>query len=314
MSRTFRVAVAGATGLVGGKLLEFLERREFPFSDIVLYGSPASEGRVLHVRGRPCRLQALGASIPGGFDAVFLAASPGVARRFAPAFAEAGAVVVDTSGDWRLDPAVPLVVPELQPPPRNRPAIVASPSPAAVLLSLATRAIREAAGIRRGWVLAHLPVSSGGRKALEEFEDDLRKHGMCPDPAGAVSFTGRYHGEESGGDEVAREVLKILGGEAVPLDVSCFRVPVARGVEAIAFFEMGGATSVEEITNRLRRIPGVHVGEGGTAAEEGAVRVDSCRSLRGPSPAVSLRLSCDNLAKGSALNAVQIAEAVLLGS
>lgn len=308
------MAVAGATGLVGRKLLEYLEQREFPFSEMVLFASPASRGRVLHVRGRPCRLEVLDPLRAGPFDLVFFAAAPGVARRFAPLFAEAGALVVDCSADWRLDPGVPLVVPEIQPPPPRRSGVVASPSPEALSLSLAIWGIREEAGICRGWGLIHRPVSAAGRKALEAFEDDLRTFAMSPDPRRCLSSPSRHYGEAGGEEEVTREILKILGGEGVPLAFSCFRVPVAQGIEAAVLLETRREADPAAIRERWGKIPGLSLeGTAGGGDLPAAVRIRSLRSLPGTPPAVSLRVSCDNLAKGSALNALQIAETILLG-
>src|SRR5437879_1823926 len=115
MSNPYRVAIVGATGAVGLKFIECIEQRKFPCSEVVLYASPKSEGNVVHVNRKPCRTGGLAPEKVEKFDFAFFSAGSGISKEYAPLFAKKGAVVVDNSSAWPMDPGTPLVVPEVNP-------------------------------------------------------------------------------------------------------------------------------------------------------------------------------------------------------
>src|SRR5262245_25743167 len=115
MAKAYRTAIVGATGAVGLKFIECLERRNFPVSELTLYASPKSVGKVLHFKDKPHRIVGLTPEAVNSFDFAFFSAGSGVSKEYAPLFAKKGAVVVDNSSAWRMDPDVPLVVPEVNP-------------------------------------------------------------------------------------------------------------------------------------------------------------------------------------------------------
>lgn len=313
MIRGLRVAVVGATGLVGRSLIGCLEGRRFPVSEAVLFASPASEGRVLHLQGRPCRLGPPTPERAAGFDLAFFCAPGEVAREMAPIFAKGGAVVIDTSGAWSLEPGTPLVVPEINPvEPGFRAGIIASPAAAAVPLALALRAIRGLSRARRATATFSLPVGCRGRRALWDFEDSLRREASKPGPDWdrALGLPGAGAGSEN--PRVGGEVGRILGDSSLRVDTWEMEVPRFRGVAGNVWVELEDPVPLPDFLAGFHHCPGIRLQGEGVAggAGEGSVEVGPVRLADGEAPGIRFGVSCDNLLKGSALNAVQIAERV----
>ncbi len=324
MNPGVRAAVVGATGLVGRSLLGCLEKRAFPLSEITLYASPSSEGKVLHVDGKPCRLVPLARGTVREFDLAFFAAPPGVSREFAPLFVKAGAAVIDTSRDWGLEPGTPLLVPEVNPGEvRRQPGILSSPSGAAVPLAVALKPIRDAARIRRAVVTVCQAVSAWGRRALDEFEVSPRFGPACTeepslrfDPSDMIPS---LPGQGADADRLTEEARKILGDPGLRLTAAFLRVPIRNGTFESIAVETEDRLDPGRVRDLLGKAPAVRLcGQPGdppappTAAVGGDVWIGGVREDPGAANSLQLWAACDNLIKGSALNAVQIAE-VLLG-
>src|SRR5882672_903204 len=177
MSNIYRVAIVGATGAVGLKFIECIEQRKFPCSDVVLYASPKSEGKVLHVNGKPCRIVGLTPEKVEKFDFAFFSAGSSISKEYAPLFAKKGAVVVDNSSAWRMDPGTPLVVPEVNPKDAAKhKGIIANPNCSTIQMVVALKPLHDAAKIKRVIVSTYQAVSGKGGKAMAELIESSRAH------------------------------------------------------------------------------------------------------------------------------------------
>ncbi|RMG17406.1 MAG: aspartate-semialdehyde dehydrogenase [Planctomycetota bacterium] len=326
------VAIVGATGAVGVELLRVLEAREFPLDALRLLASPRSAGRRLRFRGEELPVELLGPRSFDGCSLAFFSAGAGVSRAWAPRAVEAGAVVVDNSSAFRYEPDVPLVVPEV-----NAEAvlghrgIVANPNCTTILLLVVLAPLHARAGVRRCVVATYQAASGAGAQAVRELEDQSRAllAGEEPRPERfprPLAFNLFPHVDSFLPEEgfatreemkVVWEARKILGVPDLALVCTCVRVPVFRAHSEAVFLQFERPLSLEEARSALSQAPGVRVvddpeaaeyptprlAEGGDEVLVGRLRVDpSCE--RG----LCLFLAGDQVRKGAALNAVQIAE------
>jgi len=323
-----RVAVVGATGAVGTTMLEVLEQRGFPAREIVPFASERSAGR--EVAGRTVRALTPGAI--EGFDVALFSAGSGVSREWAPRFAKAGAVAVDNSSQWRMEPDVPLVVAEVNPEALDTHAgIVANPNCTTMQMVVAIAPLHDAVGIERLILSSYQSVSGTGAKAMEELETQAHMllHGQEPEPGlvypHRIAFNVLPHVETfSDGDDysteerkVIRETRKILGEPDLRVTATCARVPVLVGHSESINLELREDISPERARELLAAAPGVTLVDDPAQARyplpidaAGGDDVLVGRIRRDPSNPRTLNLWVvgDNLRKGAALNAVQVAE------
>src|SRR5437667_11539685 len=173
MNKTYRTAIVGATGAVGLKFIECIERRKFPVGEVVLYASEKSEGKELHVNGKPCRIVGLKPERVEKFDFAFFSASSGISKQYSPLFAQKGAIVVDNSSAWRMDPATPLVVPEVNPQDIwKHKGIIANPNCSTIQMVVALKPLHDAAKITRVVVSTYQAISGAGGRALAGSESE----------------------------------------------------------------------------------------------------------------------------------------------
>ena len=315
-----RIAVVGATGLVGEVLLRVLEERAFPVGEVCLLSSAKSAGTPVRFRGREWKTAPASAEALRGFDFVFFAATGELSRTLAPVAAEGGARVIDKSSTWRMDPEVPLVVPEINAAALTRHrGIIACPNCTTIGLVMALEPLRRAAGIAHVTVTTLQAASGAWREALEELAG--RPHGVFPRPlaANVVPQCDRFHDDDYTAEEhkLRDETRKILTLGALPVAMTCVRVPVAVGHSASVLVETERALAVEDACAALRAFPGVRLLEGRdypTPLEiAGRDEVFVGRVRADPTHPRRLWLWCvlDNLRKGAATNAVQIAEELL---
>ena len=329
MSRT--LAILGATGLVGRTMLAVLEQRAFPVADLRLLASPRAAGRSLRFRGREIPVQAVGADSFAGVDIALFAVKNPIAQQWAPVAQAAGAIVIDNSSAYRYDPAVPLIVPEVNGAILDaRPTLVANPNCSAAPLVVALGALRGMAKLERLVVATYQSVSGAGSEAIEELERATRAglQGSAPPRRsdGSPSFAfnciphidrfedNGYTREEM---KVVWEVRKILDLPELPITVTAVRVPVRVGHSAAVHAYFDRPVSPDAARARWAASPGIEVVddpaqarypmpldvEGRDPVLIGRVRTD----LAGPCGLAFFVVS-DNLRKGAALNAVQIAE------
>jgi aspartate-semialdehyde dehydrogenase len=325
---SYRVAVVGATGAVGTVMRRKLRERGFPASEVVPFASERSVGRELD--GVPCR--ALAEDTIQGFDLALFSAGGSTSGEWAPRFVEAGAVVIDNSSRWRRDPEVPLVVSEVNPDAlEGHKGLIANPNCSTMQLMVALRPIHAAAGIDRLIVSTYQSVSGTGVRAVQELEDQTHRvlHDqpmlapeVYPHPiafnvlGGAGNFAeGDDHTDEE--RKMMFETRKILGDEEIRIAVTCARVPVRNSHSESVNLETRDDLSVEAARALLEAAPGLevvddpaHHGYPTALSSAGRDEVFVGRLRRDPTHPRGLQMwvVSDNLLKGAATNAVQIAE------
>jgi aspartate-semialdehyde dehydrogenase len=325
---SYRVAVVGATGAVGTVMREKLRERGFPASEVVPFASERSAGRELDGQ----IIQALTPESIQGFDIAIFSAGGSTSGEWAPRFVDAGAVVIDNSSKWRRDPEVPLIVAEVNPDALERhKGLIANPNCSTMQLMVALKPIHDAAGIERLIVSTYQSVSGTGVRAVEELETQTHAvlHGQpMPEPqvyphpiafnvlGGAGNFAdGDDHTDEE--RKMMFETRKILGDESIAINVTCARVPVRNSHSESVTLETREPLSVDAARELLAGAPGLellddpadHVYPTALAAA-GHDEVFVGRLRRDPSHerGLCLWVVSDNLLKGAATNAVQIAE------
>ena len=335
MDRQFRVAVIGATGLVGETLITVLEERNFPVSELHALASDRSLGRSVSFRGRRYPVQELAEFEFAHCDFALFCAGAQVSREYVPRAVAAGCLVIDNTSEFRYQEDVPLVVPEV-----NLHAlaglgtrgIVANPNCCTIQMVLVLKPLYDAAGIERIEVATYQPASGAGRAALEELArqsiDALSGKGVAADAGiGQVAFNCVPHIDSFQDNGYTREEMKlvwetrkILGDAAIRVNATAVRVPVFYGHSEAVHIQTRRPLSADQARELLRKAPGVTVMDerraGGypTAATEAAKRdtvyVGRIREYLAPDRGLNLWIVADNVRKGAATNSVQIAEAL----
>ena len=329
MSQEYRVAVVGATGQVGTLMLRLLRERGFPAREIVPFASERSAGKEIEGVGT---VQALTEETIQGFDLALFSAGGSTSGEWAPRFVEAGAVVVDNSSKWRMNDEVPLVVAEVNPDAlASHKGIVANPNCSTMQMVVALKPIHDAAGIERLVISTYQAVSGTGKKAVDELLD--QSHALLhetepPAPeayAHQIAFNALPHaGSFAPGDDhtdeerkLINETRKILGDEEIRVSATCVRVPVVNGHSEAVNVQTREELSPEEARELLRAAPGITVADDPSSAlyplateatGHDEVFVGRIRRDPGHERALDMWIVADNLRKGAATNAVQLAE------
>ncbi len=322
-----RLAVVGATGVVGTRMLGLLRTRRFPAGEIVPFASRRSAGRQLE-DGLTVRALDRDADLDG-FDIALFSAGAATSREWAPRFVEHGATVIDNSSAFRRDPAIPLVVSEVNPHvlERHR-GLIANPNCSTMQLVVALAPIHRAAGIERLVVSTYQSVSGTGKQALDELDAQAHTdlHGMeiprpevYPEPIAfnVIGAAGNFAEGEDHTDEERKmmfETRKILEDQSIGVAVTCVRVPVRVGHSLAVNLQTREPLSPDEATALLAGAPGVALDELPTplrAADRDEVFVGRIRRDESHPRALWMWVVSDNLRKGAATNAVQIAEVLL---
>jgi len=332
VSRPLRVAVVGATGAAGSTVLRVLQEREFPAAELLVMASSRSAGSVIHHGGHDLEVLEATPDRVRGLDVVFLAAGAATARQLAPVIAAAGGIAVDKSSAYRMDPAVPLVVPEVNAHTvEAHHGILANPNCVATPLTVVLAPLHRACGLHRLTVATYQSASGAGRRLAEELRAQARA-----DAAGAPpehhAYPHRLHGNvvpggwAMDGDDteeerkVIAETRRVLELPNLPISVTTVRVPVEIGHSMAVWAEFDSAVQPNDARRVLEDAPGVLVLDDPArqvyptplqAAGRDEVLVGRIRADLGRPGALSLFVSCDNLRKGAAVNAVQVAELAL---
>ena len=331
----YRVAVVGATGQVGTLMLELLRERVFPVREVVAFASERSAGRVLEGAGPDgCDLVVRGLDEESiqGFDLALFSAGGFTSGEWAPRFARAGAVVVDNSSRWRMQEDVPLVVSEVNPDAlASHHGIVANPNCSTMQMVVALKPIYDEAGIERLVISTYQAVSGTGKRAVDELLDQshalLHERDIAPPDAYAhqIAFNALPHaGSFATGDDhtdeerkLINETRKILGDPDIRVSATCVRVPVLNGHSEAVNVQTREELSPERARELLEAAPGVRVLDDPASAlyplaidasGQDEVFVGRIRRDPGNERALDMWIVADNLRKGAALNAVQIAE------
>jgi len=327
----YRVGVLGATGLVGTTILELLAQRGFPASTVVPFASERSAGKAIEWGEEALEVRPLRAETIQGLDLVLSSAGGAVSAEWTPRLVEAGAVVVDNTSHWRMHDEVPLVVAEVNPEALGgHSGIVANPNCSTMQMVVALKPLFDEAGIERLVVSTYQAVSGTGREAIDELLGQSRAVLDERDPVASVyphriAFNalpqaGEFRAGDDHSDEerkLINETRKILGDESIRVSATCVRVPVVTGHSEAVNVETREPLDPERARELLAAAPGVTVIDDPAAARyplateaEGRddVFVGRIRRDPGNERALDLWIVSDNLRKGAATNAVQIAE------
>ena len=330
----YRVGVVGATGAVGTTILEVLAERGFPAAEVVPFSSERSAGAKLPYDGGELECRPLSAEAIAGLDLVLSSAGGKVSAEWAPRFVESGAVVVDNTSYWRMHDDVPLIVAEVNPDALDsHRGIVANPNCSAMQMLVALGPLHRAVGVERIVVSTYQPVSGTGRRAMQELEAQTHAilHGSEVPPAAvyphriAFNVLPQVETFKAGDDytteerKMMAETRKILGATEDELKISatCVRVPVLKGESESVNVQTREALSPEECRRILAGAPGVMVvdapGDGvyplaTEAAGRDQVLVGRIRRDPSHERCLNMWIVGDNLRKGAATNAVQVAE------
>ena len=326
-----KVAVLGATGLVGREIIGVLEQRNFPISELTLLASERSAGKVLEFHGVPHTVRAVAEDSFNGIDIALFSAGGSTSRRWAPVAAAAGAVVVDNSSAWRMDPNTPLVVPEVNPDDVwQHKGIIANPNCSTIQMVVALYPLHLKAGLKYISVSTYQSVSGTGIEALTSLESGSREvlEGHEPSPSLVYSHPiafdllphiGAFDMEGISEEEwkMVRESQKIMHLPDLKVSCTTVRVPVFRGHGETVVAQFERPLSPDDARKILKNTPGVTVQDDLANAVyprprystgKDAVFVGRIRKDTGLDDALSMWIVADNLRKGAALNAVQIAE------
>ena len=327
-----RVAVVGATGAAGGTLLKILHERAFPMGELRVLASPRSDGAKVTVGEAELTVRAVSEEQLRGVDFAFLAAGGATSRRFAPVVAEGGGVAVDKSSAYRMDPAVPLVVPEVNgESAREHRGIVANPNCVAIPLAITLAPLQRAFGLRQVTLATYQAASGAGRALVDELAAQVRADAADEDPRAAV-YPHVLHGNVVPGGwamegddteeehKVVAETRRVLGLPALAMSITTVRVPVAVGHSAAVFVELHDDVDAARAREVLAAAPGLTLIDDPASqlyptpravAGSDAVAVGRIRRDSGREHGLAFFFSADNLRKGAATNAVQVAELLL---
>ncbi|KSW30155.1 aspartate-semialdehyde dehydrogenase [Cellulomonas sp. B6] len=341
MAEGLRIAVVGATGQVGAVMRRLLDERDFPVASVRYFASARSAGTTLPWRGDDVVVEDVATADLTGIDLALFSAGGGTSKEHAPRFAEAGAIVVDNSSAWRRDPRVPLVVSEVNPEALDEIeiGIVANPNCTTMAAMPVLKVLHEEAGLRRLIVSTYQAVSGSGLAGAQELDSQVRAaveqdtlalvHDggavAFPSPekyvapiafdviplAGSIVDDGLHETDEE--QKLRHESRKILDVPDLLVSGTCVRVPVFTGHSLSVNAEFEREITVERATELLSTAPGVQLADVPTplvAAGQDPSFVGRIRQDEGAPEGrgLALFISNDNLRKGAALNAVQIAE------
>jgi len=335
VKKKFNVAVAGATGAVGGAMLEVLARRDFPLAELRLLASERSVGKTLTFKGKEIPVQLLSKDAFAGIDIALFSAGATRSFDFAPAAAAAGAVVIDNSSAYRMDPEIPLVVPEVNAHAIARykkRGIIANPNCSTIQMLVALKPIHDKVRIKRIVVSTYQAVSGTGAKAIEELKQQILDyaagkpmvHSVYPHqiafnclPQIDSFLENGYTKEEM---KMVNETRKMFEDDTIGVTATTVRVPVFYGHSESVNIETEKKITAAEVKELLKNAPGVKLVDEPTlgrypmaidCAGQFETLVGRIREDESIANGINLWVVSDNILKGAALNAVQIAEELI---
>jgi aspartate-semialdehyde dehydrogenase len=329
------LAIAGVTGAVGQEFLKILEERDFPFDSMKMLASSRSAGKKVEFKGRQYTVEELKKDSFGGVDIALFSAGGARSKEFAPAAAEAGAVVVDNTSAFRMDPEVPLVVPEINPRKiHEHKGIIANPNCSTIIGIVPVWPLHKANPVKRMVVSTYQAASGAGMGAMLELERQSReilqgKEPTCKAFPYQIAFNCFSHNSEMGPNgynleetKLVRETRKIFDCPDIAITCTCIRIPVFRAHCESINLEFKDPITPDQVRDLLSTAPGVQVMDdrehnrfpmpidvsGKDDVFVGRIRQDeSIPENRG----INIWVAGDQLRKGAALNAIQIAEKLL---
>jgi aspartate-semialdehyde dehydrogenase len=335
MTRQYKVAVAGATGAVGQQMVSCLEERKFPVAELRPLASERSIGKTVTFNGKDIHVEVLGKDSFKGIDIALFSAGGSISKEYGPIAAQAGAVVVDNSSAWRMDPDVPLVVPEVNPQDialYKKTGIIANPNCSTIQMVVALKPLHDAAKIKRVVVSTYQAVSGTGQKAVNELVAQVRAlfnsqevvkkvypHRIAFNclPHIDVFLENGYTKEEM---KMVNETKKIMGDDSIEVTATTVRVPVFYGHSESVNIETEKKLTVAEARDVLAKFPGIKVVDNVSkneypmpldAAGQDLTLVGRIREDFTIKNGLNLWIVADNIRKGAATNAVQIVEILI---
>jgi aspartate-semialdehyde dehydrogenase len=334
----YNVAVVGATGAVGGAMLDVLERRNFPVNELRLLASERSVGKKLAFRGTEITVQLLTKDSFKDIDIALFSAGAARSLEFAPAAAASGAVVIDNSSAFRMDPEIPLVIPEVNPhaiADHTKRGIIANPNCSTIQMLVALKPIYDEVGIKRIVVSTYQAVSGTGAKAIEELKNQILDYAAGRTMVAKVyphqiafnclpqidSFLANGYTKEE--MKMVNETRKIFEDTAIGVTATTVRVPVYFGHSEAVNIETKKKISAQEVKTLLADAPGVRLVDdpekgvyplATNCAGRFETLVGRIREDESIDKGINLWVVSDNILKGAALNAVQIAEQLIAHS
>ncbi len=329
--KTYSVAVVGATGAVGLEMIRMLEDRKFPVKELRLFASERSSGKSLTFKGRPVNVQTIDDQSISGLDIAIFSAGATVSKEVAPLFAKKGVFVIDNSSAWRMDPEIPLVVPEVNPHVLSKDKkIIANPNCSTIQMVVALKPIHDVAKIKTIRVATYQAVSGAGAKGMKDLDDQSRAWAAGkPIPQGKkishqIAFNlvpqidvftdNGYTKEEM---KMVNETQKIMEAPHINVSATCVRVPVFRSHSEAVWIETEKPISASEAQEILKNSPGIVLQDEPSKASypmplhaeaQQKTFVGRIRQDLASKNGLSMWIVSDNLLKGAALNAVEIAE------
>lgn len=331
--KVYNVAVVGATGAVGNEMISILEQRDFPINELRLLASERSAGEKLPFRGHNVTVQQLTEHSFEGVDIGLFSAGASVSKTFAPHAVKAGAVVIDNTSAFRMEPDIPLVVPEVNPHAVERQrGIISNPNCSTIQMVVALKPLHDAARIQRVVVSTYQSVSGTGRKAILELETQTRhifnqRDILCQVYPHQIAFNCLPHidgfmenGHTREEIKMVNETKKIMEDDRIRVSATTVRVPVFYGHSESVNIETEKKLTAQEAKALLSKAPGVTVVDDPArnlyplaidAAGEDDVFVGRIREDNSIENGLNMWIVADNLRKGAALNAIQIAELMI---
>ncbi len=331
----YNVAVVGATGVVGQEMIRILEERNFPIDKIKLLASERSAGQLVGYKGKPEKVHLLSEETFEGIDIGLFSPGASVSAVYAPKAGKAGCVVIDNTSQFRMDPDVPLVVPEVNPKAiaeYKKKNIIANPNCSTIQMAVALKPIHDAVRIKRIVVSTYQAVSGAGKEAMDELSDQVLaiygqkeiKKKVFPYqiafnciPQIDVFLDNGYTKEEM---KMVHETTKIMGDTSIKVTATTVRVPVFNCHSEAVNIETEKKITATEVKKLLSKAAGVKVLDDAKnklypmpidASEKDEVFVGRIREDESISNGINMWIVSDNLRKGAALNAVQIAEILI---
>lgn len=332
--KTYNVAILGATGAVGKQMLEVLVERNFPIKELHLLASARSAGKKMMVNGKEYTIEEAKESSFEGIDIVLGAAENDIAEKFVPYAVKAGAVVIDNSSAYRLDPDVPLVIPEVNPDAvKSHKGIIANPNCATIIALVALQPLHAYATVKRLVVSTYQAVSGAGVNGIKELDQQVMALGHGKEAEvntfqyqiayNLIPQIGGFNDEGYSSEEMKmqNEGRKILGNENLQVNCTCVRVPVYRSHSESIMVEFEQAIDVQKARELIAQGEGVKLVDDPQnkvypmpldTSDQDLVYVGRIRKdMSGHENALSLWCCGDQVRKGAATNAVQIAQLLI---
>ena len=326
--KNYKVAIIGATGLVGRTFLKVLKERNFPVEKLYLYASANSAGKKIEFNGTEYTVMELtDENIANDIDIALFSAGGGVSLEYAPKFKAKGAVVIDNSSAWRMDKNIPLVVPEANPEAlKNHPGIIANPNCSTIQVMPVLKVLQEKYGLKRVIYSTYQAVAGSGQKGLNDLEANLKGEPSKGYPH-QIAFNALPHidvfldnGYTKEEEKMINETRKILNLPDLRVTATCVRVPIRFGHAVSVNVELEKPFELEDVINAFEEKEGIIVQNDGknniypmpiNAQDTDEVYVGRIRKDFSADNALNLWVVADNIRKGAATNTIQIAETLI---